>query len=509
MFKKIASNTIAQVISKWLTAIISIFLLSFLTNYLSMEWFWVYNKIYNYLGIFAFLADLGLYTIMIRELSQEKESSERIVGNVLTLRWILWISIIFLALGMSFFIPWYNWSLEFYSILIVWIFTAVSLLNSSILALMQSKLKMEFSLISVVSWKIIWLGLIITFFLYYWAEGLSQFDWKELLVIFWIGLLWIAINTFLNYLYARKICPIRFRFDSEYILYIFKISLPYGIALFLSVVYFKIDIILLSILDWESADRSIALYSLPMKIVEVLMVLWGFYLNSLLPKLSSLFEQWETLKLSIDKQSSDQELAGITFQTQHILRVSFNVLFSFGLFIATFGIVFREYLILIIANESYISRTQNLYTSSDALLIVLLILVFYFISLLYIYIFISAKKQWILLKINIFITIFNIVWNIIMIHYLSFIGAAIVTLMSQIFLLLLSWHFSRKIIRVWISKIFISKMLLLSGSCFCLIYFLIDNYSIGLYMDILVYGFVGASLYLVWTYFAFQKDIKK
>jgi O-antigen/teichoic acid export membrane protein len=37
MFKKIASNTIAQVISKIITAIISIFLLSILTKYLSVE----------------------------------------------------------------------------------------------------------------------------------------------------------------------------------------------------------------------------------------------------------------------------------------------------------------------------------------------------------------------------------------------------------------------------------------------------------------------------------------
>jgi len=39
MLKKIASNTIAQVFSKIITAIISIFLLSILTKYLSVEGF--------------------------------------------------------------------------------------------------------------------------------------------------------------------------------------------------------------------------------------------------------------------------------------------------------------------------------------------------------------------------------------------------------------------------------------------------------------------------------------
>jgi O-antigen/teichoic acid export membrane protein len=61
--------------------------------------------------------------------------------------------------------------------------------------------------------------------------------------------LWVAVNTLLNYLYARRICPIKFKYDKEYIKYLFKISLPYGIALFLSVVYFKVDVILLSLLE--------------------------------------------------------------------------------------------------------------------------------------------------------------------------------------------------------------------------------------------------------------------
>jgi hypothetical protein len=37
MFKKVASNTISQIISKAGTAIIAIFLISVLTNYLTVE----------------------------------------------------------------------------------------------------------------------------------------------------------------------------------------------------------------------------------------------------------------------------------------------------------------------------------------------------------------------------------------------------------------------------------------------------------------------------------------
>ena len=149
MFKKIASNTIAQILSKFLTAFISIFLIGVLTKYLSTEMYWQYNKIYNYLAFFAFFADLGLYTISIREISKDTTQASKIIGNVMSLRLLLWIGIIFLSGIIAFFLPGYNTELMLYSIFIVSIFTVFSLLNSSVLSLMQSFMKIEFSLFSV------------------------------------------------------------------------------------------------------------------------------------------------------------------------------------------------------------------------------------------------------------------------------------------------------------------------------------------------------------------------
>jgi hypothetical protein len=69
--------------------------------------------------------------------------------------------------------------------------------------------------------------------------------------------------------------------------------------------------------------------------------------------------------------------------------------------------LFRNNVIEIIGNSSYITPVNHIFSSSDAFLIVLAVLLFNAISLLFIYIFIATKKQSILLKINIFITIFN------------------------------------------------------------------------------------------------------
>jgi O-antigen/teichoic acid export membrane protein len=64
------------------------------------------------------------------------------------------------------------------------------------------------------------------------------------------------------------------------------------------VIFFKVDIILLSILESSHiADTSIALYSLPMKIVEVGMMYGIIFLNSLLPVLTTAIEKKDQQKI--------------------------------------------------------------------------------------------------------------------------------------------------------------------------------------------------------------------
>lgn len=480
MFKKIATNTLAQILSKIATAIISIFLINILTNYLSIELYWLYSKIYNYLWIFAFIADLWLYTIAVREITNNKSNSSKIVWNIMTLRLILWLFIIFLSLALAYFLPWYNHLLAMITIWIVWLFTLVSLFNSSILALMQAHMKMEYSMFSAIVWKLFnVLGVILIVYIFYTKKDITSLD-TSLIFIFVAWLIWIIINTLLNYRYAsKKISLFFFRFDWDYIKYIFKISLPYWIALFLSVVYFKVDIVLLSLLeDKDKADISIALYSLPMKIVEVIMVMWWFYLNSILPSLTKDFEKNNNKRI------------------KKIFNISFKVLLIFWTLVFLLWTLFRDHVIRIIANESYINP-DHIYNSSEAFFIVLLVVLFYFISLIFIYIFIASKNQSKLLKINIFITIFNIVWNIILIPHYSFIWAWIVTVISQIILMFLWYYYSRTIIQIKIPKLFVAKIFLIFSILFLIWNFLINAYPIWLYYDVIIYWCLILLLYLL------------
>jgi O-antigen/teichoic acid export membrane protein len=130
-------------------------------------------------------------------------------------------------------------------------------------------------------------------------------------------------------------------------------SLSYGLALFLSVVYFKIDVMILSLLEPQAiANHSIAMYSLPMKIVEVLMVIGVFYLNSVLPHLSDAFHQNNLEK------------------TRDLLSKSFLILLSFAMFVFVMGLLFQEHIIRMIATPEYLKNEVG-YSSLDVFWIVL------------------------------------------------------------------------------------------------------------------------------------------
>ncbi len=86
-------------------------MIKILTSYLDIAGYGLYSKIYNFLSIFAVIADLGLYTITVRELSEHKDDPkmvEKISSNVLTLRTLSGLIILLLSLSIGYFLDGYN-----------------------------------------------------------------------------------------------------------------------------------------------------------------------------------------------------------------------------------------------------------------------------------------------------------------------------------------------------------------------------------------------------------------
>lgn len=102
-------------------------------------------------------------------------------------------------------------------------------------------------------------------------------------------------------------------------------------------IFFKVDTILLSVMETrEVADKAVALYSLPMKIVEVGMMYGTVFLNSLLPVLTTAIEK------------KDRE------KVKKLMNHSLLLLGGSGAIIAIILFLFAPFVIRIISTDAYV-----------------------------------------------------------------------------------------------------------------------------------------------------------
>src|SRR3989344_2863425 len=96
--KTIAKNTgwlmIADIISRGL----SFFLIIAIARYLGDSGLGKYSFVFAYVGLFSMFSDLGLSYFMVREVSRHKEKIQDYFGNILSLKLILGLLVIIIAL---------------------------------------------------------------------------------------------------------------------------------------------------------------------------------------------------------------------------------------------------------------------------------------------------------------------------------------------------------------------------------------------------------------------------
>ena len=106
--RKIFSNTVWQVAGKVVVAVLGIVSIKFITNYLTRSEYGEYTTIYDYTALFAIIADFGLFTIALREMAHDEKSTEKIIGNVLSIRTTLAVFALGIGILAAYLIPAYQ-----------------------------------------------------------------------------------------------------------------------------------------------------------------------------------------------------------------------------------------------------------------------------------------------------------------------------------------------------------------------------------------------------------------
>lgn len=421
--RKILGSTVSQFAGKILVGVMSVVVIKLLTHYLTQEQYGNYNFIYDFLAVFGIVADLGLYTVAVREMSKDESKIDILLGNVLTIRTVVGIFAMFAAIGVGFLIPLFSpehtaESIP-YGIAIASVTVLLAILNGTLTSVLQVHYKMRESAIALVVGKAISIAYVAYVVLVAFTNDAAAGFYH----IVAAGILGNAAMLLYTYWYTRRLCKIQYRFDWKLIRDVFVKALPYGMALMLSTIYFRLNTILLF---HFKGPTEVAFYSVGMRLIESLTIISLYFMNSVLPVMTKSIESGNGKHSSIIQNAFD-----------------FMCLMSFALVAGGYAVAYP--LIAIISEPKYLSRlSEGVYGSDIGLQILLFALMFSFINTLFSFVLISVNKQKKLLYINIGAIVINLALNVLFIPRYGFRGAAITSVLAECYILAATYLNAKK-----------------------------------------------------------------
>ncbi|MDP3976303.1 MAG: polysaccharide biosynthesis C-terminal domain-containing protein [bacterium] len=417
--QKILSNTAIQVFGKLVTAVISVLIIKAITSLEEVPGFEglpaEYKLIYTYLMFFGILADFGLFTIAVREMSHADNAKDQefVLGNIFGMRLFTILLAMTLASGAVFLIPLenYTWNVKV-GVVIAAITTVFTMLASTTSSILQVKLKMGWPTLAIVLGKVVMAAYII------WTVSHFSTLPNAFFHLIYAGVFGSALTFLVTFLTTRSVFPFTPRFNLHFWKKIFKEAAPYGIALVLGTMYFKVDVLLLS---FFRGKHEIAIYGYPSNIIEMLLVVPIYFMNCALPTLSQAFRQGEE-------------------RVRRILSLSFHLLSLISFPIVVGGMLLARPLMNLVMNERFLTGNVPGYYGADlAFQLLLPALLLAFFTTLFSFSLVAQGKQGRLLWINLWGVLFNITTNLLFIPAFGFIAAGVTTILSEALVLWLTY----------------------------------------------------------------------
>jgi len=428
VFRKILSSTAIQIIGKITIGLLSVVTVKYVTSLETIPGLGGvpsdYKLIYTYLSFFGIVADFGLYTIAVRELSQAKSAEDQrfIMGNIFGMRFFTILLAMVAASLFVFLVPFenYTWEVKI-GVSLGAITTVLTMMASTVSSILQVHLKMIKPTIALVLGKILMTAYILGAIIFF----------PNLPTLFYHLLFAGILGTLLTYMMTawttKRFFPFSFHINLPYWKKILKEAVPYGIAIILGTIYFKIDELMISFFR-EKAE--IAIYGYPTGVVELLTVFPVFFMNNVLPSLSQAFAE------SLDRV---KKIASLAF--------SFLAFMTFPMVVG--GVVLARPLMNFVMGSAFLTGNVAGYYGADlAFQLALFPTLFAFLNNLFTFVLIASGNQKKILRINLVGVIFNVLTNLIFIPRYGFIAAGIITIFSEMIVLALTYLECRKTIRI-------------------------------------------------------------
>jgi O-antigen/teichoic acid export membrane protein len=403
--KKIASNTIYQIIGKIVSMSITVLATVIVTRMYNREGYGEFNLMQNFPALFFIVVDFGINAIATKELSQDWSKAKKYLGNIMIIRIGLSVILMTICFIILQFFP-YSQDLKFGIYLSLFLILTQALYATTNI-IFQVKLRNDYSTIGYILGSLLVLVLVLVQSYFHFPISLVSFSY----------VLGGILTFFVNIYFIKKLnVSIELRFDKDVIKDLLIQSLPLGLMFVFSQINFKADSILISVLKLPETynlnnTESVAIYGLPYKIFEVSLVIPTFFMNSTYPVLvRHMIEGKEKLKQTFLK--------------------SVGFLFAFGLLSSITGVILAPLLINILGGSQF--------TQSILVLRLLFggLFVFYLTQPLS-WLIVTLGNQKYLPLVYLVSAIFNVSANLIFIPKYSFYASSVITWSSESLILIM------------------------------------------------------------------------
>lgn len=400
----VAKNTFYQILTKGTTSFIGFLITIVIARSFGAIGFGDFTKITAFVALFFLFVDFGLNAVYLQN------SDEDNFNKLFYFRLLITLTIFLLANLIAVFLPFNEaLGLGFSPLVRLGIFIySFSLFTQAIItsatAIFQKKLNYFPYLVSFVLGSLVNL-LIVTLF--------SYLGFSILYIVLAFVLSSIVTSAVALFYVRKKILPVSFDFDfSKRIL--IK-SFPIGLMLIFNLIYFRADMLLLSLLK---PTNDVGIYGVSYKFFDFLIALPLFLSNALYPFL-------------LASRNNTKKFFSITKYYFFVFLISAVVIiFPFWFLSPLFSLIKVDFVPAIVPFR-----------------ILLLSLPFFFLTSFLQWILISLGKQKFLAVVYVFSTLLNIVLNVIFIPQWSYLASAVITGISEgiVFVLLAFKVYSVKI----------------------------------------------------------------
>lgn len=434
--RKIAYNVILNSFLKvFSTVALSLVSIRLMTGYLGQDGFGKYATILAFFAFFTAIADLGLGSVTAREISRAGADEGKILGNVVALRLVSSGVLLCVAPTLFFF---FGNSIDVkVGVLIATLATIFATFSSVMNGIFQKYLAMDKIAMIEFFGKLFQVGLIILI-----VKGDFGF--------FFIACTLIAslsFNAFSAFFFSRRYVTFSLRFDFSYWKEFLSQSFPMGVTAIITFAYFKMDTILLSILQ---SNAHVGIYNVAYKIMENLIFFPAMLAGLILPLLS---------RYIFTERRRFEEIADKTFKVFFLIVIPIVVSTWF----------LAPDIIAIVSGAQFEA-------SVPVLRILIFALSFIFFGSYFNMLLVVSNAQKKLMQTLIFAAVFNIALNLFLIPRYSYIGSAATALLTEALVVLLTGTLVYRHIR-YVPSFESVKWIFLSGGVMAVTLFFLEPFS--------------------------------